>query len=138
MTNLKKSDVSMVRGSSNKEGVTYTIGFSSIAIANTVPPLFIKDGLKQVDKKIPSIKATKSGKIEVRFFAKEQAIIRTAIRKVKDSGIAIYKGQAPKYVATATEPVRKIALSLGKKAAKVAKPTKKTAVKVIKKADKKK
>ena len=112
---IGKSDAFLVRGTSNKSRTVYTVGFSSEAIALSSIPFFKANGVKAL-----ALKPLKTAKgFELRYEALEQSIIRTALRLLKSSGIAIYAGDTPGYVRKASDAGIVLAKKLAKKAKEV-------------------
>jgi len=104
-----KSQIKMVRGSSSKSGVVYTIAFENLGLLQASIIDFTKNGCEVLNQKTP-IK-TKNG-YEVRIKAREQSLIRTTLRILKKSGPSFYRGQKATYIKKASDEGIKLAKKL--------------------------
>ena len=124
-----KAQIKIVRGSTAKAGTTYTFAFASQELFQATKDQFKKlSCLLQTEKAVKTVNGW-----EAHYLAPNQAVLRTALRKVKESGIAIYKKATPKYLASASKETLKLSKSLktiakieAKKVEKAAKKVKKT------------
>ncbi len=107
---IGKKDLKMIRGSVSKTKTVYTVAFSTESVLSAALPLFKSYGVKPLSTKGTP---TKNG-LEVRLEALEASLIRTAIRLIKGSTVATYRGSAPTYIKKASDQGIKLAKSLEK------------------------
>jgi len=110
-TIIGKKDAKLLRyNGKSATKTTITVGFSSPAIADASVDVFKKAGATALDGRVE-----RNNLVEIRYTAPEEVFIRTALRIFKSSGIAVYRGTAPVYVAKASKDGLRPVKALAKK-----------------------